>query len=56
LFRVNINRDTAAVILNADPVIRLDVDGNNRSVASHGFVKTVVYDFPNKVVKTLGAG
>ena len=48
---VDVDRDAATVILNADRVIRVDGDGNLVAVAGEGFVDGVVDDFPEHLVQ-----
>jgi hypothetical protein len=53
---VDRNRDTAAVVLYADPAIFSDGDIYGVAVACKSFVNLVVHDFIDEVVKTTGTG
>src|SRR3989344_1258567 len=56
LLRVNVYRDTTAVITPLNRVVGEQSNGDLVGVAGHGFVDGVVYNFPNKVVQAGGTG
>jgi hypothetical protein len=53
---VNRNRDTAAVVLYADPAILGDGHVDHRTVAGQGLVYGVIHNLIDQVVKTTRSG
>jgi DNA gyrase subunit B len=49
LFRVDVDRNTAAIVFDGYPIVFLHADGDNAGVAGHGFVKGVIHDFTQEM-------
>ena len=51
-----LDRNASSIVGHFNNVIRQQAHGDVASVAGHGFINTIINDFPDKVVEALLAG